>query len=488
MTDIQFEAEARRSDAPVDALPHAGQVTNGLTSAHLQPIEPGSDLEDFFENGGVALHLVGSDGTILRANKAELKLLGYQAEEYVGRPIAEFHADSPVIAEILARLTRGENLEKYPARLKHKDGSIRHVEITSSVQFRDGKFINTRCFTVDVTDLIRAREQMRRNDAMLKQVLEALPAAVYTTDAQGKITYFNRAAVDLAGRVPEIGKDEWCVTWRLHTTDGNPLPHSECPMAMALKENRPVRGVEALAERPDGTMVPFLPFPTPLHDETGALTGALNMLVDISERKHSETQQRVLLAELNHRVKNNLQMLYSLLLGAQRKTASAEARTVLTDAGQRVAAMAAAQQLLYDARNPHSFQVNEFLHAVSSAAKQSFEKEIEIAIEPAAGELPNDVATPLALILNELLTNAVKHGVNGRGCGTIKVGIGRDGDLCSLYVQDDGPGFDLDQAVKRSSGLSLVTGLARQLGGTFEVLPGRGAHCVVRFDGLRAAY
>ena len=69
-------------------------------------------------------------------------------------------------------------------------------------------------------------------------------------------------------------------------------------MAIALKENRPVRGVEALAERPDGSMVPFLPFPTPLRNEAGELVGAINMLVDISERKTAEAQQKLLLAEL----------------------------------------------------------------------------------------------------------------------------------------------------------------------------------------------
>jgi PAS domain S-box-containing protein len=441
------------------------------------------DLEDFFENGAVALHLVGPDGTILRANKAELSLLGYAADEYVNRSIIEFHVDRPVIDDILARLSRGEQIQRYPARLRAKDGSIKDVEVTSSAQFRNGQFINTRCFTIDVTELKRAQAELRHKENLHRQVLEALPAAVYTTDADGKITYFNPAAATLAGREPELGKDEWCVTWRLHTTDGKPLAHSDCPMAVALKENRPVRGVEALAERPDGTMVPFLPFPTPLHDETGALVGALNMLVDISDRKSAENQQRVLLSELNHRVKNNLQMLYSLLLGARRKTGSAEARTVLDDAAQRVSAMAAAQQLLYDARKPHSFQADEFLHAVSGAARQAFDKDIEIVVEAADGDLPNDVATPLALILNELLTNAVKHGVNGRGAGTIKVGISADGDMRTLWVKDDGPGFALDKALKRSSGLNLIAGLARQLGGTFEVVPEAGAHCVVRFDG-----
>ncbi|HEX3413102.1 MAG TPA: PAS domain-containing protein, partial [Stellaceae bacterium] len=85
-----------------------------------------------------------------------------------------------------------------------------------------------------------------------RQLFEALPAAVYTTDAAGRITFFNEAAVELAGRTPELGRDHWCVSWRLCRPDGTPLPHDECPMAVALREDRPVRGVEVIAERPDG--------------------------------------------------------------------------------------------------------------------------------------------------------------------------------------------------------------------------------------------
>ena len=121
-----------------------------------------------------------------------------------------------------------------------------------------------------------------------RNILENLPAAVYATDAAGRITFYNKAAVELAGRTPNIGKDEWCVSWKLFNTDGSPLPHDQCPMAVALREDRPVRGAEAVAERPDGTRIPFLPFPTPLHDADGRLVGAVNLLVDISERKLAE--------------------------------------------------------------------------------------------------------------------------------------------------------------------------------------------------------
>jgi PAS domain S-box-containing protein len=130
-----------------------------------------------------------------------------------------------------------------------------------------------------------------KGEGELRSVLDGLPAAVYTTDAAGRITYFNRAAVELAGRKPELGKDEWCVSWRLYTADGTPLPHDSCPMAVALKENRPIRGVEAILERPDGTRVLFLPYPTPLRDPSGLLIGAVNMLVDLTDRKAAENDR-----------------------------------------------------------------------------------------------------------------------------------------------------------------------------------------------------
>ena len=321
----------------------------------------------------------------------------------------------------------------------------------------------------------------------MRDLMEALPAAVYTTDADGKVTYFNQAAADLAGRTPTLGSDEWCVTWKLYNPDGTPLSHDECPMAVALKENRAVRGTEAVAERPDGTRVPFLPFPTPLRDNSGSLTGAVNMLIDISERKEAETQQRALFSELHHRVKNNLQMLYSLLQTAQRETPGEEARAVLTEAGHRVAAMAAAQRVLYSGASPNHFESRAFLDSVCANVRLSQGHERDIVITKAEGMLPNDTAVPLALILNELLTNAVKYGkpVDGRAHSTIRVGLTHAGNSFVLAVEDDGPGFDQGDARKRASGLGLVGGLVRQLGGTFEVERAPGARCVVQFPDRR---
>jgi len=441
------------------------------------------DYEDFFENGAVALHLIGADGTILRANQAELDLLGYAADEYIGRQISEFHADADIISEMLARLRAGEKLVRFPARMRAKDGSIKHVETTSSAQFRNGEFINTRCFTIDVTEIVDVRRQLARKDEEMRQVLEALPAAVYTTDANGKITYFNRAAVELAGREPIVGEDEWCVTFRLFTADGQPLPHNECPMAIALKENRPIRGVEAMAQRPDGSMFPFLPFPTPMRNDDGELTGAVNMLVDISDRKLAETNQRVFLDELNHRVKNNMMMLYALIRSAERESDSREARIVLNDAAQRVGAMAAAQQALYTEHDRTEVDARNFVNAVCDSARQAFSENVTLHIDVAvdAGSLANDVTMPLALVLNELLTNAAKHGCDDAGDCEIWISLTRTDGEFLLTVRDSGPGFDFKVTGRRSSGTGLVSGLVRQLRGSFSVAPGAGARCTVRF-------
>jgi two-component system CheB/CheR fusion protein len=133
-----------------------------------------------------------------------------------------------------------------------------------------------------------AGQALVRGDGCFRELLEALPAAVYITDPDGRISYYNQAAATLWGHRPELGKSEWCGSWKLFWPDGRPLPHGECPMAMAVRERRPIRGMEAVAERPDGSRVPFIPYPTPLYDDTGTFVGAVNMLVDISERKRAE--------------------------------------------------------------------------------------------------------------------------------------------------------------------------------------------------------
>ena len=113
----------------------------------------------------------------------------------------------------------------------------------------------------------------------LDQTLGTLPVPIYITDADGVIIYYNRACVAFAGRTPRNGYDRWCVTWKLHTQAGEFLPHDRCPMAVAIREKRSVRGVKAVAERPDGSRVDFTPYPTPFFDQIGSIAGAVNLFI-----------------------------------------------------------------------------------------------------------------------------------------------------------------------------------------------------------------
>ncbi|HEU4488381.1 MAG TPA: HWE histidine kinase domain-containing protein, partial [Actinomycetota bacterium] len=245
----------------------------------------------------------------------------------------------------------------------------------------------------------------RARDRRFRQLLDALPAAVYTTDAAGRITFYNEAAAMLWGCRPELGKSEWCGSWRIFWPDGRPLPHDECPMAIALKENRAVRGAEAIAERPDGTRVPFIPYPTPLHDASGKLVGAVNMLVDITDRKRAEEQQALLIRELHHRVKNTLATVQAIM------GSTARASNTIEEFQQsftgRIVALARTHTSLAEDRS-QSITVRDLLCSELDPYDDGTEHRLRLEGPPI--RLPSTIALPLGMAIHELTTNAVKYG------------------------------------------------------------------------------
>jgi PAS domain-containing protein len=128
--------------------------------------------------------------------------------------------------------------------------------------------------------------------AASKQIFDSLPFAICMTDAEGYLTYFNSAAIEFSGRLPTIGRDRWCVCWRLFSWNGDDIAHEECPMALTIRSGTPIRGIRTVAERPNGIRAAFMPYPTPLRDPNGKLIGAFNLMVPVNTLPRWCTERR----------------------------------------------------------------------------------------------------------------------------------------------------------------------------------------------------
>jgi PAS domain S-box-containing protein len=312
----------------------------------------------------------------------------------------------------------------------------------------------TAAAAANVEILHSAVEAFRRREVNFRDILEDLPAAIYTTDADGRITYYNKACVDFSGRTPALGDDQWCVTWKLYTAQGEPLVHAECPMALALRERRPIRGVEAVAERPDGSRIAFLPYPTPILDEAGQLIGAVNMLVDISEQKETQARLALMARELDHRANNLLAVMQGLLHLTKADTLEEYKAKV----EGRFSSLARANGLIADRRWTAvdlGTLVEEELGGFADA---------RTSVEGPTIELRPASAQCLGMVLHELATNAVKYGALSVADGEIRVrwSLGDHGNLMLVWEEQGGPACA--EPGRQGTGTAVIAGAIRQIG------------------------
>ncbi len=241
------------------------------------------ELRDFVENASVGMHWVGADGIILWANRTEMQLLGYSREEYIGHHIAEFHADEPVIQDILRRLTQDATLDNYEARLRCKDGSIRDVLINSNVLRENGKFVHTRCFTRDNTERKKAGEAQAR----LAAIVSSCDDGILSKTLDGVVTTWNAGAERMFGYTAEeiIGNPS------LHLTPPD-LIEEEKGILEQVFAGQPVAQFETLRMTKDGRRLPVSLTLSPIKDAAGKVVGASKIVRDITARKQAEAELR----------------------------------------------------------------------------------------------------------------------------------------------------------------------------------------------------
>jgi PAS domain S-box-containing protein len=260
------------------------------------------ELRDFVENAGVAMHWVAQDGTIVWANHAELKLLGYSREEYVGHSIVEFHVDEPVIEDILRRLNSNEEVQGIEARLRCKDGSIRYASINSNVYRERGRFVHTRCITLDITEQRRAFELQNR----LAAIVESSDDAIISKDLDGIIRSWNRGAERIFGYTAEeiVGKHISTLT--------APDRVDEIPNILArLRRGERVEHYETKRRTKDGRILTVSLTVSPIRDSSGTIIGASKVARDITERERQEQALRKANAALTRSNEDLEQFAYS---------------------------------------------------------------------------------------------------------------------------------------------------------------------------------
>jgi PAS domain S-box-containing protein len=264
----------------------AKQITEIDRQQHEMLRQSQQDLTDFVENAIFGLHWVAADGTIIWANQAELDLLGYTREEYIGHSITEFHADQDIIADILQRLLSNQVVQDYEADLRCKDGSIRRVLIDSNSSWRDGEFVRTRCFTRDITDRKLADEALRQSEQKFRAIFDGMFQFMGVLTPAGILIEANRTALDAIGANLEdvVGQMFWATPWWTHS----PVLQEQLKDAITRAATGELVRFEAEHILADQTAI-FVDFTLkPVFDEAGKVIMLIPEGRDITDRKQTE--------------------------------------------------------------------------------------------------------------------------------------------------------------------------------------------------------
>ncbi|MEO5998369.1 MAG: PAS domain S-box protein, partial [Chitinophagaceae bacterium] len=298
------------------------------------------ELEDYVDHAAIGLHWVDSSGVILWANKAELDMLGYKPDEYIGHPITEFHVDQKKIGILLSRLGNNETLNQYESELRCKDGSTRTVHISSNVLWEEGKFIHTRCFTVDVTeqknlfealkdseqkyrdlsadlenkivertkDIERKNDELRKNEERYQRMIgEVEDYAILLIDLDGIVQNWNKGAEKIKGYSEQeiIGKS--FKLFYLPEDQASGLP--EKLIGEATIQGKALQ--EGWRRRKNGTAFWGSVLITALHNDKGQIVGFTKVTRDLTERKLAEEKLSKYAQELEFQNKELEQFAYA---------------------------------------------------------------------------------------------------------------------------------------------------------------------------------
>jgi PAS domain S-box-containing protein len=470
-------------------------VTHSSRAARLR-------AQAYFDVAEVMLVVIGVDRRIKAINRHGVALLGAtRAADVVGQDWFEHYVPAEAReARVRAwtQAVKNSALFPYENEILRQDGSRRLIRWRQTI-LRDptGRARAVLASGDDVTEARATEAALRRSEARLNAILRQVPAAVSIIEPpDGHLTLRSDRSGDVLGHAPILSGD--AVAWRhyggIHA-DGTPFAPHDYPIQRALCHGETVEGEQFRYRRPDGSVIDLEVYAAPIRDQDGTLLAAFGIAFDVSVRAGAERKLRVmlderelLLREADHRIKNSLQLVVGMLSLQRRHAASEETADALTGAIARVNAVAEAHLALQLSDDLQNVDFSDMLVAICRRLDALSDT---VRVSCACGSpvmLEMDRAIPLALIISELITNALRHAYGGKQEGEVQVEAGREGDDIVLSVRDFGAGFD-GAARRPGLGSRVTSSLATKIGCTLQVQSrlGEGTSVTLRLPDGEAA-
>lgn len=414
-------------------------------------------------------------GLVTLWNRALERLTGRSAPSVIGRPLVQsldLLADHEGRALLEAALAGREGVSR--AKPRREPGATRFFDIHSSPLSEPEGPGSGLLVLREVTEAHQFRELLLESEERFRTMADCSPVLLWMAGADARCTFFNASWLQFTGRplARELG-----FGWA-ESVAAEDLEDCLETFMDAFSERRPFR-MEYRLRRHDGVQRWILDTGVPRCSPEGLFLGYIGSCIDITELRESRValerslrEKEVLLREVHHRVKNNLQLVSSLLSLAA-ADAHDGARDALRESLNRVRAMALVHDALYRSQSLGAVEFGGYVRRTAEAVRASYQREghrLEIAVAAEELQLPLDVAIPCGLLLNELVANAFKHAFPGARPGTIRVGLERGaGRWATLCVADDGIGMGAGASPPAQVGFELVRDLVGQFGGRIEV-------------------
>lgn len=424
--------------------------------------------QDLFNSISDAIYLLNKEGIIIEANEGLEKTFGFSRREIIGKHkkimAAPGKYDAERIEQIIAEAEQGK-AGKYEGWGRKKNGEV----IPTEFLVNTGTYFGEEVIIVierDISDRRKSEEALKQREGLFSKLFNSSPIGIALLNEHQEVEMVNDGFEQLFGyrenELKGLELDKVIVPERLHEE------------AQLLSQTEQVKQATEKRLRKDGTILDVIIYAVPVVVER-QVVGIYGIYVDITDRKKAEEQVRIslrekemLLAEVHHRVKNNLAVITGLLELQSYSADSESAVRILKESQMRVNSIAMVHEKLYKSDDFSEVDIQQYFGELSHVVHQTMSNskvEVDIDLKVDAVKLPITQAIPCGLLLNEILTNSFKHAFNGRQEGRIEVNLTeRDGDI-HLQINDDGIGFPKDPEfeINKSMGMTLIRTLAIQL-------------------------